>query len=138
MTTTQRVIHSVLFEVFALIIVVPLVIMITGKNTADLLVVAVGLSFYAVIWNYFYNIWFDHQFGINRSERSLLTRIGHAVGFEAGIIIVTLPVISWFMGISLFSAFLLELAFLVLFFFYAIAFNYVYDLVCEHMQVTSV
>ncbi|QFU21827.1 PACE efflux transporter [Shewanella eurypsychrophilus] len=137
MTTKQRIIHTILFEVFALILVVPLVIMITGKETGELFTVAVGLSFYAVIWNYFYNIWFDNRFGSNRSERSFLTRIGHALGFEGGIILVTLPVISWFMGISLFSAFLLELAFLVLFFFYAIGFNYVYDLVCEHMQTTS-
>ncbi|AQS37488.1 putative membrane protein [Shewanella psychrophila] len=133
MTTKQRVIHTILFEALALILVVPLVILITGKETGELLKVAIGLSFYAVVWNYFYNIWFDKHFGCNRSERNVYIRIGHALGFEGGIIVVTLPVVSWFMGISLFSAFLLEFAFLVLFFFYAIAFNYVYDRVCQRL-----
>lgn len=137
MTTTQRVIHSVLFEVFALILVVPLVIMITGKDTAELFVVAVGLSFYAVIWNYIYNIWFDKKFGNNRSERSLKVRIGHALGFEGGIILVTLPVVAWFMGISFFAAFLLEFVFLVLFFFYAIVFNYIYDSIFDRLSISS-
>ncbi|QDO85286.1 PACE efflux transporter [Shewanella psychropiezotolerans] len=138
MTTKQRVTHAILFELFALVIVVPLAIIITGKDTSELLLVAIGLSVYAVIWNYFYNIWFDKHFGNNRNKRSIGTRIGHALGFEAGIIVATLPIVSWFLGISIFAAFILEFTFLVLFFFYAIAFNYVYDRVCQRLLTTPV
>ncbi|WP_394200204.1 PACE efflux transporter [Shewanella waksmanii] len=127
MNTKQRITHALLFEFFALIIVVPLATLFAQKDAADMMVVAVGLSIYAVVWNYFYNIAFDRYFGAERSSRTVMMRIVHTLGFEAGIIVVTLPVVAWFLGISLLSALVLEAAFLVFFFFYAMIFNAIYD-----------
>ncbi|GGJ02303.1 membrane protein [Shewanella hanedai] len=127
MQTKERVFHAIIFELIALAIVIPAAAMFSNKEASSLMVVGVGLSFYAVIWNYFYNIWFDKQFGSERATRSLLLRIGHTLGFESGIIFITVPFVAWFLGISLGAALLMEAAFLIFFFFYAIAFNWCYD-----------
>lgn len=77
-----------------------------------MIVVAVGLSLYAV-FGIFYNIWFDKQFGRERISRTVLLRVGHTLGFELGIIFITVPVVAWFLEISLSSALLMEVAFLI-------------------------
>ncbi len=127
MKTKERVFHAILFELLALAIVVPAATMLSDKEASSLVAVGVGLSVYAVVWNYFYNIWFDKEYGVERSSRSLLMRFGHTLGFEGGIIVVTVPLVAWFLGISLTAALLLEAAFLIFFFVYAIAFNWCYD-----------
>ncbi|ABV35854.1 conserved hypothetical protein [Shewanella sediminis HAW-EB3] len=135
MKTKERVFHAILFEIIALAIVVPAAAMFSDKDASSLIVVGVGLSVYAVVWNYFYNIWFDKQFGAERSSRSLLMRFGHTLGFEGGIIFVTVPLVAWFLGISLTAALLLEAAFLIFFFVYAIVFNWCYDYFRAQMQI---
>ena len=127
MTFKDRVIHAVLFEAIALAIIVPAAALFSGKDASSMLAVGVGLSLYTVVWNYFYNIWFDKQFGADRESRSLTTRIGHTLGFEGGIIFITVPVVAWFLGITLLQSLALEAAFLIFFFFYAVAFNWCYD-----------
>ncbi|WP_299793798.1 PACE efflux transporter [uncultured Shewanella sp.] len=134
MRTKERIFHAILFELLALAIVVPLATVFSDKEASSLVVVGVGLSIYAVIWNYFYNIWFDKCYGAERSSRSLLMRFGHTCGFEGGIIVVTVPMVAWFLGISLTAALLLEAAFLIFFFFYAIVFNWSYDYVRNQVQ----
>jgi uncharacterized membrane protein len=54
-------------------------------------------------------------------------RIGHAIGFEAGLIVMTIPAIAWFLQVSLLTALIIEAGFLVFFFFYTTGFNWVYD-----------
>lgn len=127
MKTKERVFHAIIFELIALAILIPAAAMFSNKDASSLMVVGVGLSLYAVVWNYFYNIWFDKQFGSERATRSLLLRIGHTAGFEFGIIFITVPMIAWFLSISLGAALLMEAAFLIFFFFYAIVFNWCYD-----------
>jgi uncharacterized membrane protein len=127
MSPKERIIHAILFELIALALIVPIATMITDKDSSAMLLVSVALSIYTVIWNYFYNIWFDRMYGNDRASRSLVMRIGHAVGFEGGLIFVTVPVVSWFLDMSLLSALLLETTILVFAFIYAIAFNWCYD-----------
>ncbi|PFG55919.1 putative membrane protein [Vibrio sp. ES.051] len=127
MTRNERIFHAVLFELIALAIVVPAASLITGKGSSDLALVGVGLSVYTVIWNYIYNWYFDKWFGGDRSERSLAMRLGHSIGFEGGLIIITIPVIAWFLEMTFLQALMLEAGFLVFFLFYTTGFNWLYD-----------
>ncbi len=89
--------------------------------------VGIGLSLYTVVWNYIYNLYFDKWFGSNREDRSLAMRIGHTLGFEGGLIFLSIPVIAWFLQITLLQALALEAGFLIFFLFYATGFNWAYD-----------
>ncbi|MGR5205405.1 PACE efflux transporter [Vibrio sp. PNB22_8_1] len=127
MARNERIFHAVLFELIALAIIVPVTSLITGKGSSDLAMVGIGLSLYTVVWNYIYNVYFDKWFGSNREERSLAMRIGHTIGFEGGLIFITIPVIAWFLKITLLQALALEAGFLIFFLFYTTGFNWAYD-----------
>ena len=127
MSTTERILHAVLFELFALVFVVPIAIWFTGHSLGEMAVVGVGLSFYTVIWNYGYNLGFDRYWGDDRTKRSFKLRVIHALGFEVGLVFVSVPAVAWFLGIAIWQALMLEAVFLIVFFFYAIIFNWLFD-----------
>ena len=137
MTRTERIFHAVLFEIVALVIVIPVATLTTGKDSSDLVVVGVGLTLYTVFWNYIYNLYFDKWFGSNREKRSLTMRIGHTLGFEGGLIFLSIPVIAWFLKITLLQALALEAGFLVFFLFYAMGFNWTYDKIQPFRQMRN-
>ncbi|MGL1006961.1 PACE efflux transporter [Vibrio vulnificus] len=127
MTQGERLFHAVAFELLALAIIVPATSLMTGKGASALAIVGIGLSIFTVIWNYIYNQYFDQWFGANRAERGLKMCLLHTLGFEGGLIFITIPVISWFLSISILQALLLEAGFLLFFLFYATGFNWLYD-----------
>lgn len=127
MNVKERIVHALAFEALALAILVPVASMVSGAKSGELLLVAIGMSIFTVIWNYIFNVIYDKYSPNERSKRGLGERILHVCLFEGGLIFVTVPTISWFLKITIFEAFLLEMGFLVFFFFYAIAFNYGFD-----------
>ena len=133
----SRVFHAVLFECIALLILIPASYLLTDEGSMAMSLVMVGLSLFAVIWNYIYNLIFDWKFGYDRLNRTLLLRVFHSCGFETGLIVLTLPVVAFALSISLMSAFLLEAAFFAFFFVYAIIFNWVYDIVKAKYAASS-
>ncbi len=98
MNNKERVFHAVLFEALALAIIIPIASLATGSKSTQLVIVGVGMSLFTVVWNYVYNLIFDKYVPGERSNRSLLMRIGHAMGFEAGLILLTIPTIAWFLS----------------------------------------
>ncbi|KVX00704.1 PACE efflux transporter [Shewanella frigidimarina] len=127
MQTKERIFHAVSFEILAAAIIVPVSAMLMEKSTIDMLVVSIGISLCAVTWNYIYNIWFDKLLGSDRVTRTLSTRIVHAMCFEGGLLVVTLPAVSWYLSLNLIDTLMLEGGVLVFFFVYTGVFNWLYD-----------
>ena len=127
MPATERIFHAVLYEFLALVFIVPIAYLMTDSGLGKLALVGIALSFYTVFWNYIYNIGFDKVFGTQRDSRGACLRVFHAVLFQIGMVIVTVPAMAWFLGSSIWEALVLEMAFLVFIFFYTIAYNWAYD-----------
>ncbi|GAA5646759.1 MULTISPECIES: PACE efflux transporter [Vibrio] len=127
MTNKERLFHAAVFELLALIMIIPVSALLTGKGTGQLAMVGVGLSLFTVVWNYVYNLGFDRFAGADRSTRSLAVRLVHTTGFEGGLLFITIPTVAWFLNISLMAAIVLEAGFLVFFFIYTMVFNWGYD-----------
>ncbi len=81
MSNKERLFHAVSFELIALLFVVPLGALLSGKSSGSLALIGVGLSLFTVVWNYVYNVGFDRLFGADRSQRGAKIRVLHAVGF---------------------------------------------------------
>jgi uncharacterized membrane protein len=128
-TTRDRIRHAISFELVGLALVTPLGAWVFGMPVADIGVVGVGAATLATIWNYIYNLGFDAamQRLTGGTQKSILVRILHAILFEAGLLIVLMPLIAWYLGISLLQAFLMDVAFAVFYVVYAFAFNWAYD-----------
>jgi uncharacterized membrane protein len=91
--------------------------------------VAVFATAFAMIWNYFYNVCFDHfmMLAFSNLEKTILIRIGHSILFELGLLVVLAPMIAWYLGISLLAAVFMDVAFSVFYIVYAFFFNWCYD-----------
>lgn len=127
MKTVERIFQAILFEVIVLCIIVPTSVALSGFDTGKMLVVGIGLSLFAMVWNYAYNIMFDKLMGFNRLERGSALRITHAIGFELGMVVITLPAIAFYLNITWLGAAILEAGFLIFILIYTFVFNLVYD-----------
>lgn len=128
MLTKDRVIHTLLFEFFALILMVVIGMLVTNVGMEKMTGLAVVMSLLAMMWNYFYNIIFDNKFGEDRINRSLTMRVMHGIGFEGGLVAVTLPLIMWWLDLDFLTAFMLDFGAVLFFLVYAIIFNWLYDI----------
>jgi len=127
--TRDRIRHALSFEIIGLFLVVPLGAVGFGMHMQDIGVVAIAAATIATLWNYIYNIGFDRALKRKRGtvHKTMPLRVLHAVLFEAGLLLFTLPLIALYLGIGLWQAFVMDLAFVVFYLIYAFVFNYSYD-----------
>jgi uncharacterized membrane protein len=126
--TTRRVLQAVLYEVFAIAFVGPALSLAFGKPQASTFGLAVVLSTIALTWNYAFN-WLFERWESRQTVRgrSFVRRLAHGAGFEGGLAVILIPVMSLWLEISPAAAFVANLALLVFFFVYAIAFTWAFD-----------
>ncbi len=130
-TVKDRMRHAISFEILALFIVTPLGAWLFSTPIHDIGVVAVVSASIATAWNYFYNLLFDHAMMRWRGkvQKTWAIRVGHAVLFEAGLLLVLIPFIAFYLGIGLLPAFFMDIAFAGFYLVYAFIFNWAYDVV---------
>ena len=128
--TGDRIRHAVSFEAIALLIVIPLGSWVFGLRVGDTGVIAIVGATIATLWNYVYNLLFDHALLRRRghARKSVPMRVLHALLFEAGLLLVLLPFIAWYLQMTLKEAFIMDLAFTVFYLVYAFVFNWLYDI----------
>lgn len=129
--TADRIRHAVSFEVIALAIVTPLGMMFFGISLKDMGVVTIVSATIATGWNYVYNLIFDHAMLRLRGavHKTPLIRVLHAVLFEAGLLIVLIPFIALYLGVGLWTAFVMDVALAGFYLVYAFCFNWAYDVI---------
>lgn len=128
-TTRDRIRHATGFELIGLALVTPLGMIAFGKPLHEIGAIAVIGATLAMLWTYIYNIGFDHlmQRLTGGTQKTLPQRIGHAVLFELGLLLVLLPVIAWWLGITLWEALVMDAAFALFYMVYALVYNWAYD-----------
>lgn len=126
-TIKERICHAVGFEVLAILLVAPLAAYIMGKPLFQMGALAIMLSTVAMGWNVIYNAAFDRIFQRADARRGWPLRITHALGFEGGFICIGLPIAARMLDITLWHAFMVEVAFFLFFLPYTIGYNWLYD-----------
>lgn len=134
----RRLLQAVLYEMFAIAFVGPLLSFAFNKPPSSTILLAIILSTIALTWNYIFNFLFEHwESNQSLKGRSLTRRLAHGIGFEGGLTILLIPAMSFWLQISLLDAFLANLGLLVLFFIYAILFTWAFDKVFGLPQSAS-
>ncbi|WP_128255743.1 PACE efflux transporter [Falsirhodobacter deserti] len=125
----DRIRHAISFELIGLALIIPLGAIGFGLHPQDMGVVAVVGSTVATLWNYVYNLGFDHAMKRIRGtvHKTMTIRVLHTVLFELGLLVVALPFIAWYLEIGLWAALVLDLAAVVFYVIYAFIFNWIYD-----------
>ncbi|MDH4440015.1 MAG: PACE efflux transporter [Rhizobium sp.] len=128
-SVADRIRHAVSFELLGLAIITPIGAWAFSMPMADIGVVGIGAATLATGWNYIYNLGFDHYLQRTRGTtlKTLPMRIVHAVLFEAGLVTVLMPFIAWYLEISIWQAFVMDLSLSLFYLVYAFIFNWSYD-----------
>lgn len=127
--TADRIRHAILFELIGLFLMVGGGMLLTGFDVHSLGAVGLVASLIATAWNYVYNLMFDRA--MLRLRGSVLKthpiRALHALLFEGGLLVLLLPFVAWMLNITLWQAFLFDLAIAIFYIVYGYAFNWGYD-----------
>lgn len=128
-TVKDRIRHTLGFEIIGLIIFVPLASWLFGFDIQSIGLIAVAASIIATLWNYFYNLLFDHSMLKLRGNvhKTVPIRMLHAFLFEGGLLLLFLPIIAWHLGISLWQAFLMDITMATFYLVHAFVYNWIYD-----------
>ena len=132
-TFKERALHATLFELGGIMLIAPLLAWLMGHSLAMMGAMTVMISTLAMIWNMIYNALFDRLRRRLDFAMSLWARVVHAMGFEAGLILIVVPLAAWWLSISLWEAFVLDIGLLILFLPYTMLFNWAYDTVRERI-----
>ena len=124
--TRDRLRHAIGFELIGLLIAAPLASWVTGVGLNHMGPLALFFSVVATVWNYVYNIGVDRLLLRlqGHTHKSLWQRVLHTLGFEGGLLVVALPVMSWWLDIGLLEALLLDLGFVLFYLVYAFIYNW--------------
>ena len=128
-THRDRIRHAVGFEVIALILSIPIMSFFFSFDIKDIGVIAIVGSIMATIWNYGFNIIFDK--GMVRFKRSTFKtpaiRVLHVLLFESGLLMLYLPMVAWYLGISLWQALIMDASLVGFYLAYNFSYNWAYD-----------
>ncbi|MGY8526119.1 PACE efflux transporter [Paracidovorax citrulli] len=129
--TLDRIRHTVGFELIGLVIFAPLGSLVFGYELHQMGIIAAVASLIAALWNYVYNLMFDRAMVriTGQVRKSTRVRVLHALLFELGLLVVFLPMVAWYLKISLLDALIMDLAVAAFYVVYAFVYNWLYDIV---------
>lgn len=128
--------HAVAFEVLAIGISAPLAAWITGRSVVSMGVLTAVIATIAVTWNMLYNWVFDRLQARCGFARTYWVRVAHAVGFEAGLILIVIPLIAVWLDVSLWRALVLDIGLVLFYLPYGFLFNLGYDKIRQNLVMT--
>lgn len=123
----ERIFHACVFEFFAVVFTMLIGIFLLNKPMDSMGIVAVLISLTALLLNIAFNWIFDKLFPFVNGDRPVHIRILHALGFEATLVIFTIPMIAYILKMSFIDAFMFEIGLLIFFLFYTYLYNWLYD-----------
>lgn len=128
-TFRDRVRHALLFEAVALAIFIPGSAMLFNQPADHMGVIGVVSATIATLWNFAFNVGFDRAMLRLRGsvQKTMAIRVMHILLFEAGLVVMLIPFIAWYLGIDLWAALLMDIAIVIFYLVYGFLFNLAYD-----------
>ena len=126
--TRRRILQAALYEGIAIAVVTPTLAIAFSHPPGSAFVLSAVMSSIALAWNYLFNTVFERWESRQLVKgRSLARRVAHGMGFEGGLAIILMPVMAYWLDVSLMTAFVADLGLLAFFFVYTVAFTWAFD-----------
>ncbi|MGR4868411.1 PACE efflux transporter [Variovorax sp. LARHSF232] len=124
----RKVVYVTLYEAIAIVAASVGFSLFSGQPMSHAGPLAIFCSIVAVCWNLVFNglfeMWESRQ---AVKGRSVARRVAHALGFEGGLVVILVPLVAWWLDVSLWHALLMDLGLVVFFLVYTFAFNWGFD-----------
>lgn len=125
----RKVIQAVSYELVALVFITPAMALVFEGGLLLSGALAVALCLVAMAWNMVFNglfeAWEKRQ---HNPRRTVRRRVLHAVTFELGLLVMTVPMLVWALGIGWWQALATDFSLMLFFLLYAFVFQWGFDL----------
>lgn len=126
----RRTLYVVLFEAVGVLFVSLGLTLFSGRGVDQTAPVAIACSTIAMAWNFAFNTAFEAwERRQSVRGRSFWRRCAHALGFEVGLVLLLVPLMAWWLVVSLLEAFLYDFGLVLFFIVYGFTFNLAFDAV---------
>jgi uncharacterized membrane protein len=124
----RKTIYAISFELIGILVASLSLMAMSEASTSQSLILSTICATVALIWSYGFNSLFE-AWEANRPTRGrpLPRRIAHAVLFEGGLVVILVPVMAWWLNVTLFQALFFEAGLIVVFIIYTFAFTWAFD-----------
>ncbi|MFN3907140.1 MAG: PACE efflux transporter [Acinetobacter junii] len=124
----RRVTYVFFYEVLSFLICAMILAVLSGSTISHTGPLSLLIAVIAVSVNFFYNYAFEWWEKRQHSKtRTIFRRVVHAIGFQAVLVTILIPLIGWWMQISLVKAFLLDFSLMIIIPCYTFVYNYLFD-----------
>lgn len=124
----RRVTYVFFFEVLSFLICAMILAVLSGSTISHTGPLSLLIAVIAVSVNFFYNYAFEWWEKRHHSKtRTIFRRVVHAIGFQVVLVTILIPLIAWWMQISLVKAFLLDFSLMIIIPCYTFVYNYFFD-----------
>lgn len=132
----RRLIHALTYEVILLVIIAVALSTFLDMPLEVTGILGVIMAVTSVIWNIIFNYMFEKAEKKYQLKRTIPVRIVHAIGFEGGLMLATIPMVAYALKITLLEAFVLDLAMTLCILVYTFIFQWCYDIIERRMITT--
>jgi uncharacterized membrane protein len=124
----RRVIYATTFEVGGVLMSTALLLLMADTSAGGSFVFSVLASTVAMLWNLGFNALFEAWEARQAIRgRSFARRTAHALLFEAGLVLMLLPLTAWWFSVTLLTALAYEGVLILAFLVYTWAFTWAFD-----------
>ena len=124
----RRIVYALGYETLSVLFTVVVMSGLLGHGGGQSTLTAVLLSTTATVWNYVWNAVFESlERRIGATGRGPVARALHAVGYEGGVLVFTIPLVAVMLGVSLLEAAMIESGMLLFFLVFTAVYAWAFD-----------
>lgn len=125
----RRIVHALSYEIILLVIIAIALSLIFKMPMEVTGILGIVMAVTSVIWNMIFNHFFEKLEAKRKFQRTVGVRILHAIGFEGGLMLATIPMIAYALQMSLWEAIVLDFSLTLCILVYTFIFQWCYDLI---------
>ena len=124
----RRIIHALSYEIILLVIIAVALSFIFHMPLEVTGVLGIAMAVTSVIWNMVFNHFFEKFEAKRKLKRTIGVRVLHAIGFEGGLMLATIPMVAYAMHMSIWQAIVLDFSLTMCILVYTFIFQWCYDM----------
>jgi uncharacterized membrane protein len=126
--TRRKIVYAVSFEALGTLVASVYLWLVSEASPASSFALSVLTATVALCWSYVFNSIFETWEAKQPVKgRSLARRTAHALLFEGGLVLLLLPIMAWWLQVSVWKALVYEAGLIVVFIAYTYLFTWAFD-----------
>ncbi|SPL71546.1 chlorhexidine efflux PACE transporter AceI [Acinetobacter stercoris] len=134
----RRLVHALSYEIILLIIIAIALSFIFEVPLEVTGTLGVAMAVTSVFWNMVFNHFFEKFERKYKLRRTIAVRLLHAVGFEGGLLLATVPMVAYAMQMTIWHALVLDFGMTMCILVYTFIFQWCYDHIEARLGIKAI